>query len=130
MCVCVCVCVLLHLHVMNIQQDTQSQWYLLRCSSLPSLLSLSPPLFHSSPLPSPSFSLSLTLPPQTGTLTQNVMTFLKCSIQGVKYGELSPDDKEKEEVVATGEVLQRQKSVSRETYSVTKVVCLLIHHND
>jgi len=47
---------------------------------------------------------------KTGTLTQNVMTFLKCSIQGVKYGELSPDDKDKEEVVATGEVLQRQKS--------------------
>ena len=26
--------------------------------------------------------------PQTGTLTQNIMVFLKCSINGVRYGRL------------------------------------------
>ena len=42
---------------------------------------------------------------QTGTLTQNVMTFLKCSIQGVRYGDISPNPTE-EVNVATGEVME------------------------
>ena len=44
---------------------------------------------------------------QTGTLTQNVMTFLKCSINGTKYGETTSDDMEKEVVVSTGEELDK-----------------------
>ena len=53
--------------------------------------------------------------PQTGTLTQNVMTFLKCSIGGVKYGDVTQDIKEKEQIVATGEFnpVQRQESGSQ-----------------
>ncbi len=42
-------------------------------------------------------------PFQTGTLTQNIMTFLKCSIRGVKYGEVTLEDVEREQVVSTGE---------------------------
>ena len=52
----------------------------------------------------PSLPLSLSLSvPQTGTLTQNVMTFLKCTIGGVKYGDHTQDSKDKEQVVSTGE---------------------------
>lgn len=68
---------------------------------LPPILSSS--LLYHPPLPTPS---------QTGTLTQNIMTFHKCSIQGVKYGEGIPEDKEKEVVVSTGEVLQEKKPES------------------
>lgn len=42
---------------------------------------------------------------QTGTLTQNVMTFLKCTIRGVKHGEVQ-DKNEYETVVATGEKIK------------------------
>ena len=52
---------------------------------------------------------------QTGTLTQNVMTFLKCSIGGVKYGDITLDMKEKEQVVSTGEVNQVQRQTSQES---------------
>ncbi len=48
---------------------------------------------------------------QTGTLTQNVMTFLKCSIRGVKHGDKTLD-KEFETVVATGEMIERQHSTA------------------
>ena len=51
---------------------------------------------------------------QTGTLTQNVMTFHKCTIGGVKYGDVTPDVKDKEQVVATGEENLVQKQVSQE----------------
>ncbi len=40
------------------------------------------------------------------------MTFLKCSIQGKKYGETSPDEVEKEVVVPTGEVVERENKKS------------------
>ena len=46
---------------------------------------------------------------QTGTLTQNVMTFLKCTICGVKHGDKMLDN-EFETVVATGEKVERQQS--------------------
>ena len=95
--------------------------------SLPLLPSLSFPLLS----PPPSFPLlSPTIPPsllyhpplptpsQTGTLTQNIMTFHKCSIQGVKYGEGIPEDKEKEVVVSTGEVLQEKKPESPSSVSL------------
>ena len=52
---------------------------------------------------------------QTGTLTQNVMTFLKCSIGGVKYGNVTVDTKEKEQIVSTGEVNQVQRQASQES---------------
>ena len=40
------------------------------------------------------------------------MTFLKCSIGGVRYGDVTQEDKEKEQIVATGEFnpVQRQGS--------------------
>lgn len=47
---------------------------------------------------------------QTGTLTQNVMTFLKCSIKGVTHGEKTTDHHEYETVVATGEQIKKQLS--------------------
>lgn len=47
---------------------------------------------------------------KTGTLTQNVMTFLKCTIQGVKYGDKTSDGSELETIVSTGEVVKRQES--------------------
>ena len=46
------------------------------------------------------------------------MTFLKCSIQGVKYGEAIPEDKDKEIVVSTGEVLQEKKPDSPSSVSL------------
>ena len=51
---------------------------------------------------------------QTGTLTQNVMTFLKCSIGGVKYGDVTQDVKDKMQTVSTGEVNPVQRSTSQE----------------
>ena len=50
------------------------------------------------------------------------MTFLKCSIQGVKYGEAIPDDKDREVVVATGEVLQEKKPESPTSVSLIGTV--------
>ena len=85
-------------------------------SPCPSLL---PPSFAPlSPPPSLSLFPPLFTPSQTGTLTQNIMTFLKCSIQGVKYGEAIPDDKDNEVVVATGEVLQEKKPESPSSVSL------------
>ena len=72
-------------------------------------LTISSSLLYHPPLPTPS---------QTGTLTQNIMTFLKCSIQGVKYGEAIPEDKDKEIVVSTGEVLQEKKPDSPSSVSL------------
>ena len=59
--------------------------------------------------------------PQTGTLTQNVMTFLKCSIGGVKYGDVTQDNKEKEQIVATGEFNPVQKQTSQESTQASPV---------
>jgi len=42
------------------------------------------------------------------------MTFLKCSIQGNKYGETSPDDTNHSVNVATGEVLEEQSKLEEE----------------
>ena len=41
---------------------------------------------------------------QTGTLTQNIMTFLKCSIRGVKHGESAVTEEPMEQEVATGRI--------------------------
>lgn len=42
------------------------------------------------------------------------MTFLKCSIGGVKYGTVTQEDKEKEQIVATGEFNPVQKQASQD----------------
>ena len=47
------------------------------------------------------------------------MTFLKCTIGGVKYGDVTPDIKDKEQVVATGEENTIQKEASQESTSST-----------
>ena len=41
---------------------------------------------------------------QTGTLTCNIMTFLKCTIQGGKHGEITVDEVPMEQEVATGKI--------------------------
>ena len=41
---------------------------------------------------------------QTGTLTCNIMTFLKCTIQGRKHGEITVDEVPMEQEVATGKI--------------------------
>lgn len=66
---------------------------------------------------------------QTGTLTQNVMTFLKCSIGGVKYGDITQDSKEKEQVVPTGEVnpVLRQESQEDHVSPVSVSVSVIGH---
>ncbi len=43
------------------------------------------------------------------------MTFLKCSIGGVKFGNVTQEDKEKEQIVATGEFNPVQKQASQES---------------
>ena len=42
------------------------------------------------------------------------MTFLKCSIGGVKYGDVTPDVKEKMQTVSTGETNPVNRSTSQE----------------
>ena len=53
------------------------------------------------------------------------MTFLKCSIKGVKYGEETDDDKEIDQLVATG-VEEPVKSSNGSTSSVSplSMACL------
>jgi hypothetical protein len=43
------------------------------------------------------------------------MTFLKCSIGGVKFGNVTQDSKEKEQIVATGEFNPVQQQASQES---------------
>lgn len=51
------------------------------------------------------------------------MTFLKCSIHGRKYGEVTAEDKEREQIVSTGE-LELLSSVSFYRHSGSNVVVL------
>ncbi len=62
-------------------------------------------------------------PSQTGTLTQNIMTFLKCSIRGVKYGEVTLEDVEREQVVSTGEF----SDVTDEQLTAAGLVCPFVY---
>jgi phospholipid-translocating ATPase len=41
---------------------------------------------------------------KTGTLTSNIMTFLKCSIRGVKHGEKGTEERPMEQDVITGKI--------------------------
>ena len=77
---------------------------------------------------------SLFLTVQTGTLTQNVMTFLKCSIKGVKYGEETDDDKEIDQLVATGAEEHVRKASDGGTLAVSPIsiacLCSLLLGNE
>ena len=46
------------------------------------------------------------------------MTFLKCTINGVKHGEKTVDHHEFETIVATGEQIKKQKSSDESSTTV------------
>ena len=51
------------------------------------------------------------------------MTFLKCTIGGVKYGDVTQEDKVKEQIVATGEVNPVEQLVTQEGTQPSLPVC-------